>query len=213
VIAATNKVLEHEIEKGTFREDLFFRLSVIPISVPPLRERSEDIPVLVRHFLGVFTRENNFRPKRITPAAMEALQRHRWKGNIRELRNAVERTIIMTPGDTIDADDLPENVRSEPKPALAAAMASTQPSVSASTTSEGEPGFGRMPGAQGTGEPAPGTPGTLREFKEASERNFLVQKLRENGWNISRTAEVIGTPRSNLYKKLEFYKIAQETDG
>jgi two-component system nitrogen regulation response regulator NtrX len=211
VIAATNKVLEREIEKGTFREDLFFRLSVIPVFVPPLRERGEDIPVLVRHFLGVFTRENNFRPKRITPAAMDALQRHRWKGNIRELRNAVERTIIMTPGDTIDADDLPENLRAEPK-ALAPVAAAAMPG----TPSDVESGFSRAQSpAGGEAAPLPGTvaPGTLREFKETSERNFLVQKLRENGWNISRTAEVIGTPRSNLYKKLEFYKIAQETDG
>ncbi len=189
VIAATNKNLEREIEKGTFREDLFFRLSVIPIAVPALRERAEDIPLLVRHFMGVFARENNFRPRRLTPGAMQALQRHRWKGNIRELRNTVERTIIMTPGDTIDVDDLPESVRFDARPAA--------------LDNDGE-----------ARAAVPATPvGTLREFKEASERSYLVQKLRENGWNISRTAEVIGTPRSNLYKKLEFYKIAQETDG
>ncbi len=180
VIAATNKNLELEIEKGNFREDLFFRLSVIPISVPPLRERTEDIPALVRHFADLFARDNNFRPRRITPAAMDLLQRHRWKGNIRELRNTVERLIIMSPGDAIDVPDLPESVRFDARPA------------------------------------APDNkdkPGTLREFKEASERAFLVEKLRENGWNISKTAEAIGTPRSNLYKKLEQYGIAQESDG
>ena len=185
VIAATNKDLEKEIEKGAFREDLFFRLSVIPIHVPPLRERGEDIPLLVRHFMGLFARENNFRPRRITPAAMEVLQRYRWKGNIRELRNTVERTIIMAPHDTIDVVDLPEAVRIDARP--------TAP--------------------DNGGEPALPPAGTLREFKEATERTYLVQKLRENGWNISRTAEVIGTPRSNLYKKLEFYKISQEVDG
>jgi two-component system nitrogen regulation response regulator NtrX len=204
VIAATNKVLEREIERGTFREDLFFRLSVIPIFVPPLRERNEDIPVLVRHFLGVFTRENNFRPRRITPPAMDALQRHRWKGNIRELRNAVERTIIMTPGETIDVDDLPESVRSEPRVSPAPPLPSADVDPAGSRTQQSVPVGGEAVGAAA---------GTLREFKEASERSFLVQKLRENAWNISRTAEVIGTPRSNLYKKLEFYKIAQETDG
>jgi two-component system nitrogen regulation response regulator NtrX len=152
----------------------------------------------------VFTRENNFRPRRITPAAMEALQRHRWKGNIRELRNAVERTIIMTPGETIDVDDLPESVRSEPR-------VSPAPPLSAA---EADPVGNRAPqSVPAGGESAGNAAGTLREFKEASERSFLVQKLRENAWNISRTAEVIGTPRSNLYKKLEFYKIAQETDG
>ncbi len=183
VIAATNKNLEEEIEKGTFREDLYFRLAVIPIHVPSLRERAEDIPTLVRHFMELFSRENNVRPRRITPAALEALQAYRWKGNIRELRNTVERLIIMTAGDTIDVSDLPDTLRSG--------------------------GAGRTAGAAAD----PGRAGTLREFKDLSERAFLVARLRENQWNISRTAEVIDTPRSNLYKKLEQYQISQETDG
>jgi two-component system nitrogen regulation response regulator NtrX len=181
VLAATNKNLEEEIEKGTFREDLYFRLAVIPVYVPPLRERREDIPLLVRHFAELFSRENNFRSKRVTPAAMEILQRNRWKGNIRELRNAVERLIIMTPNDVVDVADLPESLRVE-TPAR---------------------------GAEGDSARA----GTLREHKEAAERAFLVQKLRETGWNISKTAELIDTPRSNLYKKLEQYNIKQESDG
>jgi two-component system nitrogen regulation response regulator NtrX len=187
VIAATNKNLEEEIEKGHFREDLYFRLAVIPIHVPPLRERPDDIPLLVRHYVEFFSRENNTRSKRITQAALDALQRYRWKGNIRELRNTVERLIIMTGGETIDLPDLPESVRSPTAVGLAAPK----------------------PGADGDQAKA----GTLREFKENAERAFLVGKLRENGWNISKTAEVIGTPRSNLYKKLEQYQIAQETDG
>jgi two-component system, NtrC family, nitrogen regulation response regulator NtrX len=187
VIAATNKNLEEEIEKGHFREDLYFRLAVIPIQVPPLRERPDDIPLLVRHYVEFFSRENNVRSKRITQAALDALQRYRWKGNIRELRNTVERLIIMTGGETIDLPDLPESVRSPAAVGLAAPK----------------------PGAEGDQAKA----GTLREFKENAERAFLVGKLRENGWNISKTAEVIGTPRSNLYKKLEQYQIAQETDG
>src|SRR6185437_3779081 len=112
VIAATNKNLEEEIEKGHFREDLYFRLAVIPIHVPPLRDRPEDIAPLVRHYMDYFSRENNVRPKRITQPALEALARYRWRGNIRELRNTVERMIIMTGGDTIDVADLPETVRS-----------------------------------------------------------------------------------------------------
>src|SRR5918999_4427288 len=111
VIAATNKDLELEIEKGTFREDLYFRLAVIPIRVPSLRERPGDIPLLVRHYMECFSRENNTRPKRITQGALDALQRHRWKGNIRELRNTVERLNIMTSGDMIDIADLPTAVR------------------------------------------------------------------------------------------------------
>jgi two-component system nitrogen regulation response regulator NtrX len=182
VIAATNKDLEQEIEKGQFREDLFFRLSVIPIFVPPLRERADDIPALVRHFADQFTRENNFHAKRFTAEALGALQRGRWKGNVRELRNAIERVIIMTPGDVVNASDLPESVHSEP------------PSPSAH-------------------EERRERPNTLREFKESAERAFLIQKLRENDWNISRTAETIGTPRSNLYKKLEQYNIRQEVDS
>src|SRR3989440_429323 len=111
VIAATNKNLEEEIEKGHFREDLYFRLAVIPIHVPPLRERPEDIPILVRHYMDYFSRESNVRPKRITSPAMDALARYRWKGNIRELRNTVERLHIMTSGETIDVVDLPESLR------------------------------------------------------------------------------------------------------
>src|SRR3954466_11127802 len=115
VIAATNKNLEEEIERGTFREDLYFRLAVIPIYVPPLRDRPEDIPLLVRYYMDQFSRENNMRPRRITQGALDALQRFRWKGNIRELKNTVERLIIMTPGDVIDVDDLRDIVRLEAK--------------------------------------------------------------------------------------------------
>jgi two-component system, NtrC family, nitrogen regulation response regulator NtrX len=181
VIAATNKDLEAEIEKGNFREDLYFRLSVIPIRVPPLRDRREDTPALVRHFADLFSRDNNRRPQRFTPAALEYMQKARWKGNVRELKNTVERLIIMTPGDTIDVDDLRDVVRLDQKAPA--------------------------------GEAEKERPGTLREFKESAERTFLVGKLRENNWNISKTAEVIGTPRSNLYKKLEQYGISQEADG
>ncbi len=182
VIAATNKNLEEEIEKGHFREDLYFRLAVIPIYVPPLRERPEDIPLLVRHYIDYCARENNARPKRISQAALDVLQRYRWKGNIRELRNTVERLIIMTGGETIDVTDLPAIVRT--------------------------------PGAAASkGQEEAAKVGTLREFKDSSERAYLVAKLRENAWNISKTAEIIDTPRSNLYKKLEQYQISQETDG
>jgi two-component system nitrogen regulation response regulator NtrX len=183
VIAATNKNLEEEIEKGRFREDLYFRLAVIPIQMPPLRERPEDIPLLVRHFMDLFSHEHNTRPRRVTQAALDALQRHRWKGNVRELRNTIERLHIMTAGDTIDVADLPASVRSP-----GAAVPKDGGEVEAKA-------------------------GTLREFKDSAERAFLVAKLRENGWNISKTAEVIDTPRSNLYKKLEQYQISQEVDG
>jgi two-component system nitrogen regulation response regulator NtrX len=191
VIAATNKDLEEEIAEGRFREDLYFRLSVIPISVPPLRERLDDIPVLVQHFVAQFSRENNRRPARFSPGAIDALKQARWRGNIRELRNAIERLLIMTEGDVIEPDNVRAVVRPESRPA----------SLPAAT------------GGYAAASPPAQTPATLREFKESSERTFLVEKLREFGWNISKTAEVIDTPRSNLYKKLEQYRITQETDG
>jgi two-component system nitrogen regulation response regulator NtrX len=178
VIAATNKKLEEEIEKGDFREDLYFRLSVIPIRVPPLRERPEDVPVLVQHFVRQFSADNNFRPKTFSAPAIEALKRHAWRGNVRELKNVVERLLIMAEGDEIRPEHLFDVLR--------------------------------RPAESG---PAPEAAGSLRDFKEAAERSFLVDKLRENKWNISATATAIGTPRSNLYKKLEQYGISQEKDG
>jgi two-component system nitrogen regulation response regulator NtrX len=178
VIAATNKDLEEAIGRGDFREDLYFRLSVIPVRVPPLRERGEDVPVLVQHFVKQFCVENNFRPRAFSSAAIEALKRHPWRGNVRELKNAVERLLIMAEGDEIGPEQLGEVLR--------------RPAESGS---------------------APAGPPTLRDFKESAERAFLVGKLRESNWNISATAAAIGTPRSNLYKKLEQYGISQEKDG
>src|SRR5262245_32490289 len=191
VIAATNKDLEEEIAEGRFREDLYFRLSVIPITVPPLRERLDDIPALVQHFVGQFSRDSNRRPTRFAPGAIEALKHARWRGNIRELKNVIERLLIMSSGDVIEADDVRSVLRVDARPL-----------VSANTS-------GGATHASSSGD----RPSTLREFKEWSERAFLVDKLREFAWNISKTAEVIDTPRSNLYKKLEQYQISQETDG
>jgi two-component system nitrogen regulation response regulator NtrX len=178
VIAATNKDLEEAIEKGDFREDLYFRLSVVPVQVPPLRERPEDVPPLVQHFVKQFSAENNARPKTFTPEAVEALKRYVWRGNVRELKNTVERLLIMVPEDEIGPDHLSEVLRRAPEAPTAEKPASS-----------------------------------LRDFKESAERAFLVQKLRESKWNISATAAAIGTPRSNLYKKLEQYGISQEKDG
>ena len=181
VIAATNKDLESEIEKGAFREDLYFRLSVIPVPVPPLRERPEDIPPLVRHFVKQFSAENNFKPKTFAPAAVEVLKRHTWRGNARELKNTIERLLIMVEGDEIKPEHLADVLR--------------------------------RPGAAGDAAAPAEAAGSLQDFKASAERAFLVQKLRESRWNISATATAIGTPRSNLYKKLEQYAISQEKDG
>jgi two-component system nitrogen regulation response regulator NtrX len=178
VIAATNRALEDEIEKGRFREDLYFRLSVLPIRVPPLRERPEDVQPLVEHFVRQFCQENNFRQKRLSAEALEVLRRHSWRGNVRELRNAIERLLIMVPDEEVTPEHLDEILRR-----------------SAETPARAE------------------APGSLKDFKESSERTFLVEKLREHKWNISATATAIGTPRSNLYKKLEQYGISQGRDG
>jgi two-component system, NtrC family, nitrogen regulation response regulator NtrX len=185
VIAATNKKLEQEIEENKFREDLYFRLSVIPIEVPALRTRPEDLPPLVEHFVDQFCAENNYRRKTFTADAMAALMRQPWRGNVRELRNTVERLLIMAPANEIDAALVADTLR---RP-------------------------GAEPPSASPGPSAAENPGSLRDFKEAAERSFLVQKLKENRWNISATATAIGTPRSNLYKKLEQYGISQEKDG
>ncbi|MGE0454302.1 MAG: sigma-54-dependent transcriptional regulator [Vicinamibacteria bacterium] len=180
VIAATNKDLEAAIEKGDFREDLFFRLSVIPVRVPPLRERPEDVAPLVEHFLEAFAVEHNLRRKTLGAEAVEQLRRHPWRGNVRELRNAVERLLIMVEGQEIRPEHLADVLR--------------------------------RPAGDG-GAPVPAAAASLKDFKEIAERAYLVQKLRDNGWNISATAAAIDTPRSNLYKKLEQYAISQEKDG
>jgi len=195
VIAATNKDLEAAIQRSEFREDLYFRLNVIPIVVPPLRERPDDIPALVQYLARRTSEEHNLKPKRFDAKALEALRRHRWRGNIRELRNAIERLMIMVPGDVVRLEDLPKEMREE--------GGRTMPAETPGDAA----GAGSAPAAP------PGAAETLKEFKDAAERTFLVQKLRENNWNISKTAELIDTPRSNLYKKLEQYGIRQEGDG
>src|SRR5690349_19249881 len=166
VIAATNKNLEDAIQRGEFREDLYFRLNVIPIVVPPLRERRDDIPLLVQHFARLTSDEHNLKPKRFDSGAMDALKSYRWRGNIRELRNAIERLMIMTTGDVVRLEDLPIEVRAGESgsagPRDIAALAG------AVADADGRPAAGSAAG------------GTLREFKDAAERAYLVQKLREN---------------------------------
>jgi two-component system nitrogen regulation response regulator NtrX len=179
VIAATNHDLTDAIRAGRFREDLFFRLNVLPMRTPPLRERAEDVPELVEHFSRLFAERDRLKPRRFAPSALGVLKARLWPGNVRELKNLVERVLIMTDADPVEAKDLPPEARVSPAEISEKAMEL----------------------------------GTLSQFKEFAERSFLVAKLRENGWNISRTAEVIRTPRSNLYKKIEHHKISREGDG
>jgi two-component system nitrogen regulation response regulator NtrX len=186
VIAATNKSLPEGIAEGSFREDLYFRLNVVPIEVPPLRERPEDIEPLILHFAESFCRENNYKKRVFSPETIKALCQAAWRGNVRELRNAVERLLIMTPGDTIETKDLPAGL------GMALGAESTQAPQGALVL------------------PAEGL--TLQRFKDQAERSYLVAKLHDNGWNVAATAKAIETPRSNLYKKLDAYGINREQD-
>jgi two-component system nitrogen regulation response regulator NtrX len=173
VLAATNHDLESAITAGTFREDLFFRLNVIPIRCPPLRDRRQDIPALIDHFVQTIARDNNLAGRRLTEAAAQYLESLPWPGNIRELRNAVERLVIMAPGEVIDVGDIE-------------GLLPSQPTVPAAIADES---------------------GSLQQVREVAERQFLIDKLEEFNWNIARTARAIGTPRSNLYKKMDQYRI------
>jgi two-component system nitrogen regulation response regulator NtrX len=187
VLAATNKLLPEEIRAGRFREDLWFRLNVVPIELPPLRDRREDIAPLSAWFAETFCRENNYRIKTFSEDAAAVLRALPWRGNVRELRNVVERLIIMAPGETIRAADIPAGIGGDL-------------GVDPRTASAGDL---TIPGA--------GT--TLQAFKEAAERAFLLARLEEHEWNIAATAKAIDTPRSNLYKKLEAYGLTREAEG
>jgi two-component system nitrogen regulation response regulator NtrX len=170
VIAASNKSLETEIREGKFRDDLYYRLNVIPFHVPPLRERREDLPILANAFVEEFCAESGTRRKQIAPRAMSRLQAYPWPGNVRELRNLMERLVLMTPGPKIRAEDLPQEL-----------------------------------GDRAQREEIEGV--TLGEARRDFEREFLIARLRENDWNISRTAEGIGIARESLSRKVRSLEI------
>ncbi|HEX2486326.1 MAG TPA: sigma-54 dependent transcriptional regulator [Myxococcota bacterium] len=170
VIAATNKSLEKAIQDGSFREDLYYRLNVIPFHVPALRERREDVPALVHSFVEEFCLESGARPKEVSQRALAALQAYHWPGNVRELRNVIERLVLLTPEPRIRPEDLPDEVRGGPR-------------------SEAEAG------------------GSLEDARRAFERDFLTERLREHGWNISRTAEAVGLARESLSRKMRQFGI------
>ena len=195
VIAATNKNLEEAIERGEFREDLFFRLNVIPIVVPPLRERREDIPLLVQHFAK--------RTARGAQPQAEAVRR-RGDGGAAALPLARQHPRAAQHGRAPADHDARRT---------SCASRICRPRFAAANRAPRRSSRDRAAAPRSSGDAPPPAPGTLREFKDAAERAYLVQKLRENNWNISKTAEVIDTPRSNLYKKLEQYGIKQEVDG
>jgi len=189
VLAASNKDLMKEIEKGTFRDDLFYRLNVVPIVVPPLRERREDIPLLVRHFMKVHSEEQGLRSRDISPEAMAVFQQYDWPGNIRELGNLVERLMIMVPGNVIDA---------------------TQASLALQV----------RPAATPSQQPVPATSpilsqayDSLRDARNAFEKEYIGRKLREHHWNISRTAEDLKIERSHLHRKIKLLDVEMRPEA
>jgi two-component system nitrogen regulation response regulator NtrX len=186
VISATSRNLAEEIAVGRFREDLYYRLNVVPVRIPPLRERREDIPELSNHFLTRFAAERRIPPPALSEEALAALQAHDWPGNVRQLRNIIERTIILAPGDRvscIEVDLLPSEVLDH----QGAAGISN-----ATLTIMGSP---------------------LREARESFEREYLKIQIRRFSGNISRTASFIGMERSALHRKLKALGIADKRDG
>jgi two-component system nitrogen regulation response regulator NtrX len=172
VIAATNKKLEDEIGRNAFREDLFYRLNVIPFYVPALRERIEDMPILAAHFLAEFCEAYGKKPKEFTAPAMEVLLSYTWPGNVRELKNLVERLVIMSPAQKIEPHHLP------PELFRGASKSPQKPYES------------------------------LQEARSAYEREFVLRKLEENRWNMTKAAEALGLERSHLYRKMRSLGIA-----
>jgi two-component system nitrogen regulation response regulator NtrX len=177
VIAATNKKLEDEIAVGRFREDLLYRLNVVPIEVPPLRSRRDDIPQLVDHFAAQLATQQGLQPKSFAEAAVERLRRHHWPGNVRELRNTVERLMILANGEVVTEADVLRMV-------------------------------GPAAEQAGLGDVLLESP-TFEQFKQNAERAFLLAKLKEHDWNVSETARRLEMPRSNLYKKIERYRLTR----
>jgi len=173
VIAASNKDLKVEIEKNTFREDLYYRLNVIPIHVPPLRDRIDDIPILVDRFFSESAKMNRIRKKKMSPEGLELLAKYNWPGNVRELKNLVERLVIMVGADTISAGDIP---------------APYNPTGSFAPADLDDMWFQAE---------------DLREARKHFEKAFIERKLAENDNNVAKTAESIGVERSYLYKKLK----------
>ena len=204
VIAATNKDLAKEVERQTFREDLFFRLNVFPIRSPALRERVEDIPLLAESFVVAFARENGTKKKPMAPDVLRALAARRWPGNVRELKNVVERMAILS-GDLITIADLPEDPHESPFGDEDAGAEGPDASGGVPVVEEREDE--ELTAAASTAAQVPKSYMTLREYREYSERKYIVDTLKLTGWNISRTAVVLGVERTNLHKKIRSYQI------
>jgi two-component system nitrogen regulation response regulator NtrX len=177
IVAATNRDLSKP-EAG-FRQDLFFRLNVVPIHLPPLRERKGDVDLLIDHFMAGLALRLKVPPKEVTPEARALLREHSWPGNVRELRNLIERLLILVSGPTIAPGDLPLLPGHAAGPGLEAELLSCA---------------------------------DFQDFKSRAEGMFLQHKLRENRYNVSKTAESLGMQRSNLYKKISKYGLRTQPE-
>ena len=189
VLAASNKDLLKEIERGAFREDLFYRLNVVPIVVPPLMERRDDIPLLVRHFMKVHAEEQGLRIKEVSPEAMAVFQQYDWPGNIRELRNLIERLMIMVPGPVIEGAQARLSLQARPS---GSASLSAAPAPSPLFTQSYD---------------------SLRDARNAFEKEYIARKLREHHWNISRTAEDLQIERSHLHRKIKLLEVEMRPEA
>ncbi len=173
VVAATNQDLEEMVRRGRFREDLYYRLNVIPIRVPPLRERVADIPLLVQHFLHEFSRKKKKPCKRLSPQAMDLLLRYAWPGNVRELENLIERLVILSEGEEIQVSELPERFRN--KPATSSAKPQEIPDHGIHLTA------------------------AVQEF----ERDLIMKALDKSNWVKSRAAQLLNLNRTTLLEKMK----------
>ncbi len=189
VVAATNKDLEQEVAEGRFREDLYYRLNVVPLRTPPLRERREDVPLLARAFFESYWREAGVRPKPVDPEVYEALADRPWPGNVRELKNAVERMAILS-GARVTVEDLPERSR--------LAREAERPSDGSASAGVPAPPGWELPDDQRP---------TLREYRDMAERAYLLHTLERCGWNVSQAAQQLGLERTNLHKKMRAHGI------
>ena len=189
VLAASNKDLEKEIAKGHFREDLYYRLNVVPIVVPPLRERREDIPALVRYFMKLHSEEQGLRMKDVSPEAMGVFQQYDWPGNIRELRNLIERLMIMVPGIMIEASQATMSLQGRAAgPAPSGVSQTISPLLTKSYDS-------------------------LKDARNAFEKDYISRKLREHHWNISRTADDLKIERSHLHRKIKLLDVEMRPEA
>jgi DNA-binding NtrC family response regulator len=205
LIAATNRDLEQEIEAGRFRKDLYYRLNVVPIRLPALRHRPDDIPVLARHFIDKYNRKLNKRIEGITDEALSALAAYSWPGNIRELENFIERVLLFADGPMITLGDLPSPIR----PAHPLTPPLGAPAISSNATATAGPTA--IPAPEGISAPAEGGLKDLVRARAAElERDLIIRALEETGGNVTRAAKLLQISRKSLQTKMKEFGLRGE---